>query len=221
MTTEELLLRRLAVSASGLIYWGGVLFQARRVRKRIGRSPNLRPRGAREKALWFGWFMVILVWILQPLLVGATAITPALALWPWLLHPAGLAVGLALVVLGYAGTLWTYAAMGNTWRIGIDANEKTALVSSGPFRWVRHPIYLLQIVMLAGAALLLPTPVSFVALATHYLCVGLKAGDEEKYLTRTHGAGYRDYTSRTGRLFPRLMRPGPAGEDSAAPGIDS
>jgi protein-S-isoprenylcysteine O-methyltransferase Ste14 len=206
MSAEELLLRRLAVSASGLIYWGGVLLQARRIRKRIGRSPNLRPRGAREKVLWFGWFMVILVWILQPLLVGATVATSALALWPFLLHPVVLAVGLLLVVLGYAGTLWTYGAMGDTWRIGIDAKERTALVSCGPYRWVQHPIYLLQIVMLAGAALLLPTLVSFATLATHYFCVHLKAGDEEKYLTEIHGAAYRDYTARTGRLFPRLLR---------------
>jgi protein-S-isoprenylcysteine O-methyltransferase Ste14 len=218
MATEELQLRRVAVCASGLIYWGGVMIQARRIRRRIGRSPNLRPRGVREQALWFGWFLVILTWIGQPLLVGNAATKPGLAGLPGLLHPVSLAVGLALVTLGYAGTLWTYAAMGDTWRIGINANEKTALVSRGPYRWVRHPIYLLQIVMLAGAALLLPTPVSFVALAMHYFCVHLKAGDEEKHLLTVHGAAYRDYVSRTGRLFPKLIRRRSAAKNSALPG---
>jgi protein-S-isoprenylcysteine O-methyltransferase Ste14 len=211
MTAEELQLRRAVVCASGLVYWGGVMVQARRVRKQIGRSPNVRPQGGKERALWFGWFLVIMAWIGQPLWVGATLASPGLAVLPGLLHPAGLALGLGLVVLGYAGTLWTYAAMGNSWRMGVNANEKTALVSRGPFRWVRHPIYLLQILMLAGAALLLPTPVSFVALATHYVCVRLKAMDEEKFLTRVHGAVYREYMSRTGGLCPRLFRrPGPA-----------
>jgi protein-S-isoprenylcysteine O-methyltransferase Ste14 len=205
MLTDELQWRRLLVCASGLIYWGGVVIQARRVRKHIGRSPNLKPRGSREKALWFGWFVVILAWIGQPLLLGTNVTKPGLALLPALLHPVSLAVGLALVALGYAGTLWTYSAMGDTWRIGIDAKEKTALVSGGPYRWVRHPIYLLQIVMLAGAALLLPTPISLATLAAHSVCVLVKAGDEEKHLTAVHGQAYRDYLSRTGRLFPRLL----------------
>lgn len=187
------------------------MVQARRVRKRIGRSPNVRPRGGKERALWVGWFLVIVAWIAQPLWVGATLASPALAVLPGLIHPAGLAVGMGLVVLGYAGTLWTYAAMGNSWRMGVNANEKTALVSQGPFLWVRHPIYVLQIVMLTGATLLLPTPVSFAALATHYLCVRLKAMDEEKFLIRVHGAVYREYMSRTGGLYPRLFRrPRPA-----------
>jgi protein-S-isoprenylcysteine O-methyltransferase Ste14 len=206
MTAEELQLRRLVVCASGLIYWGGVLIQARRIRKQIGRSPNLRPRGTREKALWFGWFVVILTWIGQPWLVALPATKPGFTLLSGLLHPASLVVGMVLVVLGYAGTLWTYAAMGDTWRIGINPKERTALVRHGPYHWIRHPIYSLQIVMLAGAALLLPTPVSFAMLATHYICVLIKARDEEKYLTSVHGDVYRDFLARTGRLFPRLFR---------------
>ncbi len=221
MTAEELFLRRLVVSLSGLVYWGGVLVQARRIRKRIGRSPNLRPRGAREQALWFGWFLVILAWIFQPLLLGTTAVRSAFTLCPGLLHPVGLVVGLLLILLGYAGTLWTYVAMGDTWRIGIDADEKTALVSCGPFRWVQHPIYSLQIVMLAGVALLLPTLVSLVTLAAHCFCVCLKARDEEKHLSQMHGTAYRDYASRTGRLFPRLIRRRPASAEFSPPEVDS
>jgi protein-S-isoprenylcysteine O-methyltransferase Ste14 len=213
MRAEALQLRRAIVCASGLLYWGGVLVQARRVRKKIGRSPNVWPREGKERALWIGWFLVIIAWIGQPLWLEAVPASPALAVLPGLLHPAGLALGLGLVGLGYAGTLWTYAAMGNSWRMGVNANEKTTLVSRGPFRWVRHPIYLLQILMLTGATLLLPTPVSFLALAMHYVCVLLKARDEEKFLTRVHGAAYREYMFRTGGLCPKLFRrPAAAGE---------
>jgi len=205
MTPEELQLRRAVVCASGLVYWAGVLVQARRVRKQIGRSPNLKPRGGKERAFWLGWFLVILAWIVQPLLVGATRTTPGLRLLPGLEGQAGLAGGLALLTLGYGGTLWTYAVMGKNWRIGVNANERTALVCTGPFQWVRHPIYLQQIVMLTGTMLLLPTPVSFATLALHFLCVCLKARDEENYLNRVHGSAYQEYTSRTGSLFPKLF----------------
>ena len=206
MTLEELQFRRVVVSASGLLYWGGVLIQARRVRKQIGHSPNLKPRGPKEKALWLGWFLVISVWVGQPFLVAEEASKPGLSLLRALLHPVGLPLGLILLVLGYVCTLWCYAAMGNTWRIGINANEKTPLVNRGPYRHVRHPIYLCQIVMLAGAVLLLPTSSSIVILALHYICVLIKAADEENYLSMVHGAAYRDYVNRTGRLFPKFIR---------------
>ena len=202
LTAEELILRRLVVCASGLIYWAGVWILARRVRKQIGHSPNLKPRGSREKALWLGWFVVILVWLGQPWLAGKPGANAALTFFPGLLHPVVLALGILFVVLGYAATLWAYGAMGNTWRIGINAKEKTTLIHRGPYRWVRHPIYSFQIVMLAGVALLLPTPVSFAILALHYFCVRLKAGAEEKYLVKVHGEDYHRYRARTGRLFP-------------------
>jgi protein-S-isoprenylcysteine O-methyltransferase Ste14 len=70
---------------------------------------------------------------------------------------------------------------------------------------VRHPIYLFQIVMLAGAALLLPTVLSLLALILHVVCVWIKAADEEAYLLTVHGDIYREYLSRTGRLIPRLV----------------
>ena len=206
MTPEELFFRRVVVSASGLLYWGGVLVLARRVRKQIGRSPNLKPRGSKEKALWVAWFLVILTWIGQPFLIGGGASNVALHLLPSLLHSAGLVLGLGLVTLGYAATLWCYVAMGNTWRIGINTKEKTTLISTGPYRWVRHPIYLFQIVMLTGAALLLPTTVSFAILVIHFICAQIKAADEEKYLLTVHGEGYHKYQSRTGGLFPRVLR---------------
>ena len=206
MVPEELALRRTVVCGSGLIYWAGVMIQAQRIRRQIGRSPNVRPQGAKERVLWLGWFLVILAWIGQPLMLGHTATTMGLKLLTSLLHPAGLVIGLAMVTLGYAGTLWTYATMGNNWRMGVNAKERTTLVCSGPFQCVRHPIYLLQVVMLTGAALLLPTPISFATLVIHYVCVRLKVRDEERYLENVHGNAYRDYCSHTGGLFPRLIR---------------
>jgi protein-S-isoprenylcysteine O-methyltransferase Ste14 len=202
MSTEAPILNRAVVFGSGLLYWAGVWFQARRIRRRIGRSPNLRPRGARERLLWAGWFFVVMIWILQPLVAGTVSTWPGLRLNPALLQPALAATGILIILAGYAGTLWCYAAMGDKWRIGIDRNEKNSLIRSGPYRSVRHPIYLFQMVMLAGVALLLPSVLSLFALLLHLLCVWVKARDEEAYLLSVHGGEYRDYLSRTGRLFP-------------------
>ena len=201
MTAEEFFLRRAVVSGFAFLYWAGVFVQARRVRKQIGRSPNLKPRGLREKLLWLGWLLVVVIWMSQSLLIGKV---PGTQFQDVLLSRAGLVAGIVLTVAGYVGTLWCYAAMGDAWRIGINTKEKTSLVNRGPYRFVRHPIYLFQIAMLAGGVLLLPTILSGVILLVHLICVLIKAVDEETYLLSVHGDAYRDFMARTGRLLPKF-----------------
>lgn len=205
MTTEELFCRRAVVSGFALIYWAGVWVQARRIRRHIGRAPNLKPRGAKEQLLWLGWLLVIAAWMGQGFLVKSASDSAWRQLSGELLHPAGLAFGVALTLAGYAGTIWCYVIMGDAWRIGIDRAEKNSLVTRGPYRVVRHPIYLFQVVMLAGAVLLLPTVIAVLALLVHLVCVLIKAVDEEKYLLTVHGETYRAYLARTGRLFPKIF----------------
>ncbi len=206
MPADNLILNRAIVLVSVLGYWGGVLVQARRVRRRIGKSPNLKPRGTKELLLWAGWLLVIVGWLAQAFLIGRLDL-PGFHILSRLSHGAGLATGLSLVALGYAGTLWCYSAMGDLWRIGVDPTKKVALVSSGPYRYVRHPIYSFQMVMLIGAFWLLPAGFSLALVFVHLVCVRLKAADEESYLLTTLGEEYRQYLARTGRLFPRVLPP--------------
>jgi protein-S-isoprenylcysteine O-methyltransferase Ste14 len=206
MPSEELFLNRVVVFVGAFLYWGGVLIQARRVRRRIGRSPNTRPRRMKEKLLWAGWSVVIIAWMALPFVAGTHQHLPWLGFFPSLLHPAALALGILLTVLGYAGTLWCYAAMGDAWRMGTNINEQTALVTGGPYRWVRHPIYLFQMAMLAGVILVLPTPLSLLNFFIHAGCVLVKVADEESYLGAVHGKKYGEYGERTGRFFPRFYR---------------
>ena len=200
----DLMARRTLVVISCVVYWAGVFIQARRIRRHIGREPNVKPRSFKEKLLWAGWFIVIMVWLGQPLVAASDAAFWLVRLAPWAMRFWTLAGGAILLAAGYAGTLWCYKCMGDSWRMGISADEKNALVMLGPYRSVRHPIYLFQIIMLAATALLLPTPLSVLVLVVHAVCVSIKAADEEAYLLATHGQGYRDYLAHTGRWWPRL-----------------
>ena len=205
MQIDDLLIRQAIVLAIAMVYWVGVMVQARQVRKKIGRQPNVRPRGLKEKLLWAGWIVVVLSWMALPFIVSPDTQNVLLRLNENVLNTASLVLGTLFVLAGYAGTHWCYASMGDTWRMGIDRSETTSLVTRGPYGSIRHPIYIFQVVILIGVALLLPAMLALLIIPLHLVCVWLKATDEEAYLVTVHGQEYKDYCARTGRLLPKLF----------------
>jgi protein-S-isoprenylcysteine O-methyltransferase Ste14 len=206
MATDGLVLNRAVVFGSAVIYWAGVWIQARRVRRRTGRSANSRPRGLKERLLWVGWMFVVVSWLALPFLSAGGRGLPGTVVMPSLVHPVSRALGVIMMAAGYAGTIWCYVAMGNAWRMGVNRTEKTDLVTRGLYRFVRHPIYLCQVVMVAAIVVLLPSVLSLIILIIHLLCVSIKAADEEAHLRALLGRSYEDYSAHTGRWLPPLMR---------------
>lgn len=116
-------------------------------------------------------------------------------------------LGAPLAALGIAGTLHAQLAMGDSWRVGVDASESTALRTNGPFRWVRNPIYSWMILSAAGLALLVPNLASLAGLVA--LVVGIELQVrlvEEPYLLRAHGDAYARWARVTGRFVPGVGR---------------
>jgi protein-S-isoprenylcysteine O-methyltransferase Ste14 len=205
MATDALSLNRAVVFGSAAVYWAGVWVQSRRIRRRIGRSTNSRPRGPKERLLWAGWVIVVAAWLALPVLCeDGQGRLPGTAIFPVPVQPVLSALGIAMVVVGYAGTLWCYVAMGNSWRMGVNRTEKTELVTRGPYGCVRHPIYLFQLIMVAAIPLLLPSVLALAILAIHVLCVLTKAADEESHLRSLLGQPYEAYCARAGRWWPCL-----------------
>jgi protein-S-isoprenylcysteine O-methyltransferase Ste14 len=143
--------------------------------------------------------------------VASGAVAPALVLLD-VLEPisaldgvVGHAIGLALAASGIALTFGAQLAMGDSWRIGVDPEERTQLVTDGPFRLVRNPIYSAMFPTVLGLVLMVPNVLSLIGLTA--LAVGLELQVrlvEEPHLLRTHGETYADYVARVGRFVPRL-----------------
>ena len=142
---------------------------------------------------------------------GVLAPVATLAGWPggvlWLANDVIHVVGAILVAAGIAGALAAQVSMGDSWRIGVDARETTELVTDGLFAWVRNPIFSFILLTSVGLVMLLPTALSWVALVLTTAGIEIQVrAVEEPYLEKTHGAAYRDYASRVGRLLPRIGR---------------
>ncbi len=115
--------------------------------------------------------------------------------------------GLGLMLLGAVAVLVAQGAMGTSWRIGVDEQERTSLVTGGVFAAVRNPVFTAMVVMQAATVLVVPTGLSLLALVCLVLGVELQVRVvEEPYLERTHGAVYRAYAARTGRFLPGIGR---------------
>lgn len=97
--------------------------------------------------------------------------------------------------------------MGESWRIGIDPSETTALVDTGVFGLVRNPIFTAMLGFAGGVTLIIPNAVAIVAFALLLVTIELQVrAVEEPHLTRVHGARYRAYLATTGRFVPGVDR---------------
>jgi protein-S-isoprenylcysteine O-methyltransferase Ste14 len=114
-------------------------------------------------------------------------------------------LGIALVAAGGVTVFLAQLGMGESWRIGVNREERTDLVTGGWFSLIRNPIYTAMIAGWTGLALMVPTWLGLAAPVLVALGLELQVRFvEEPYLTSTHGDDYRAYASRVGRFLPGL-----------------
>jgi protein-S-isoprenylcysteine O-methyltransferase Ste14 len=114
--------------------------------------------------------------------------------------------GCLLAVAGATLVLRSRAELGAAWSFVPKAHESTGLVTTGPYRLVRHPIYLGLILLALGQALAFSS-----WLAGLIVLVGIvptfawRAGAEETLLSRTFGERYVLYRRQTKMIIPHLF----------------
>jgi protein-S-isoprenylcysteine O-methyltransferase Ste14 len=114
--------------------------------------------------------------------------------------------GLALGVAGAALLVWASIVLGRFLMHEAAVRDDHALVASGPYRFVRHPVYTGYLALLLGcgaaslnACLLLLWPVSLLGIL-------IQAASEDQILEARFGQDHQRYVRRTGRLVPRFNR---------------
>ena len=94
---------------------------------------------------------------------------------------------------------WAQFQMGNSWRLGLNKEEKTKLVREGSFKYSRNPIYLGILISYIGFFLMMPNTLSFAFLVASYIGLEIKIRLEEQYLLKIHPAEYLNYKSSVRR----------------------
>jgi protein-S-isoprenylcysteine O-methyltransferase Ste14 len=172
-----------------------------RARARLGRETIARRRE--------GPLFLILRGVMALVLFGAIvthALRPEWMAWASFHVPEAIRwVGLVLGVLTVPAVHWVLRALGQNVSETVLTKEHHQLVTGGPYRWVRHPLYTSGLALFFALGLMAGS--WFVLLAT-LIAFGLLRvlviPREEQALLAKFGEGYWNYMQRTGRLVPRV-----------------
>lgn len=110
-------------------------------------------------------------------------------------------VGTCVIAAGAALSAWALVHF-RSWRLRAKLDHGHELATDGPFRLLRHPIYMALNLLALGTAIWIPTVVEWVALALMVIGSDLRARSEEAILVKAFGTAYANYCARSSRFIP-------------------
>jgi protein-S-isoprenylcysteine O-methyltransferase Ste14 len=110
--------------------------------------------------------------------------------------------GAVLTVIGLIGAVWARTVLGRNWSGYVTYKENQELVTTGPYKFIRHPIYTSIILMFIGTILYYGYLFLLIILAVIAIIFILRTTKEEEIMTRLFGKKYKDYIKKTKRLIP-------------------
>jgi len=196
------------LTATVWAYWLGVGMMIVGAHRKTHRLAGLVPEQRLERFMWIVWVPLVAAWVSLPFL--ALVRTNTLLAMPVFVHQSAayawlrwIAAVCAVICLLLTSVCWS--RMGTHWRMDISLKGEEELITDGPFRHVRHPIYALSMLLMICSAVVVPTLPMLVVAIVHLVLNYLKARNEESHLLTVHGDRYRRYLARTGRFFPKSV----------------
>lgn len=187
-----------------IVYFGiAFVLKTILVAKKIGKNPLVLPKDDSAFGLIGRYFKQCL--ILMFIYILTNAVIPN-----WnnydvyisvLLNPYLMYLGLFLLGVSLVWTIVAQIHMKDSWRIGIDNDKKSELITSGLFSVSRNPIFFGMILSLVGLFLCLPTLFSSLFLVLGYVLIQIQIRLEEDFLLKEHGDLYNNYLNKVRRLI--------------------
>ena len=115
------------------------------------------------------------------------------------------AIGLALAIGGAALAIHARVLLGRNWSATVQLKHDHELIQSGPYRWVRHPIYTGFLMLFLGNAVMVGDWRGLLAVAIMFASFWRKLRLEERWLGEHFGPAYQAYRARTKALIPSLL----------------
>jgi protein-S-isoprenylcysteine O-methyltransferase Ste14 len=170
------------------------------VRARVWQRERVTPEG--RGMVWLRLllalptFAVVVVYLFRPQVLAWAALPlPASLRW----------TGTALSALAVGLLLWIHVTLDRNFSGELRIRRDHTLVTEGPYRYVRHPMYSAFVLLFTGFLLLTANGfIGGMSLATLALVIARRTPREEQMMIGAFGNQYRQYMARTGRFLPRL-----------------
>jgi protein-S-isoprenylcysteine O-methyltransferase Ste14 len=149
-------------------------------------------------------------------IVGLAAFVPLLL---YIIHPAWVAwarfpapewlrwLALAIAAAMLPCIFWLFSTLGNNISPRETTRARHQLIVSGPYRYIRHPLYTIGGLFFAGLSLGAALWWTLLLLAIGFALLLIRTPKEEENLIALFGDEYREYMKRTGRYLPHLPSP--------------
>ncbi len=113
--------------------------------------------------------------------------------------------GLGMAICGVGVSIWARLTLGENWSSSPSIKQDHALIVTGPYRIVRHPIYTGFLIALLGSSLPHGLVRSFLAVLTCAVGLYLKVSVEEEFMVQRFGEAYLRYRRNVSALVPFLF----------------
>ena len=115
-------------------------------------------------------------------------------------------IGIILIVIGIIIRAWSVNLLGIYFTPTVQIQQKHKLITSGPYKWIRHPSYTGAFLAITSGALVLNTTIGYaIAVAAMGFCYSIRISIEEKELEKYFGNQYIEYKMRTKKMIPFIL----------------
>ncbi len=197
--SEESTFRAVALAIFVSLFLIGMYhrIRARQPDEKISRKEEGRPIMILLRLFGLGFWMGVIVSLIHPPWMGWSTFP----LSPWF-RWTGATLGAVSVPVFY----WVFTSLGKNVTDTVVTRKGAALVTHGPYRWVRHPLYSVAALFLPAFGLLLANWFILLMGMLGLILLAIRTPIEEAKLIEKFGDEYREYMKCTGRFIPRLLR---------------
>lgn len=142
-------------------------------------------------------FIAMIVYVLKPdWLAWASLSFPLWLRW----------TGVGIALIGFALLQWAQITLGRSWSDTPRMMKEQALITSGPYQFIRHPIYTAFILILGSTFFISANwLIGLTWVGMTVLDIASRIGFEESLMVEYFGDQYREYVKKTGRLLPKVL----------------
>ncbi len=186
------------------IFWIVRIYYVNKTRNPQAHRSRAERRAAMKQEGWTGIVLIALTPV-ELILIGLFLWSPPWMFWADLLFPFWLHwVGIGVLIFSMLFMIWVHRTLGEHYSYALETKSEQAIVTSGPYARVRHPLYSAHTLFNFGMIFLTANIPLIILTIISIPLTYVRMIDEERMMVKTFGSVYEEYMQKTGRIFPKL-----------------